>query len=108
MKDLGAVLLQKSRPEIYVSRTLTPADTGYYKIERELLSVLFGLERLHHHVFGSKIKVQTDHKPLMSKMKRSIAAAIPQLQCLLLRLAKYDVELTYFKGKDNVIVDALS
>ena len=36
-----------------------------------------------------------------------IATANPEIQHLLLRLAKYDVELTYLKSKDTVIADAL-
>ena len=40
--------------------------------------------------------------------KTSNAAASPQLESLLLRLAKYDVDLTYLKGKDIVIDDALN
>ena len=78
MKGLGAVLLQKGRPVIYMSRMLMPAETGY--IERELLSVVFRLERLHHYVFGSKVKVQTSHKPLIPVWKKSIMAASPWLQ----------------------------
>ena len=108
IKGLAAVLLQKDRPVIHVSRTFTPAETGYSNTEREPLSVAFGLERLPHYVFGSKVKVQTDYKPLIPRWKKSIAAASLQLQCLLLRLEKYNVELTYLKGKDNVMADALS
>ena len=85
-----------------------PAETGYSSIERELLSVVFCLERLNHYVFGSTIKGHTDHKSPIPIWKKSIAVANPELQCLLLRLAKYDVELTYLKGKDNVIADAFN
>ena len=102
------VLLQKDRPVIYAFITVLPAETGYSYIEREFFSVVFGLERLHHNVFENTIKVQTDHKPLMPTWKKSVAAASPQLLCLLLRLAKYDIELPYLKGKDYVIADALS
>ena len=106
MKGLGAVLLHKGRPVIHASRTLKPGETGYSNIEREHLSTAFGLGRLHHYVFGDKSKVQIDHKPLIPIWKESIAAASPQLQCLLFWLAKYDIELTYLKGKHNVIADA--
>ena len=41
MKGLGVVLLQKNRHVIYVSRTLTLAETGYSNIERGLLSIIF-------------------------------------------------------------------
>ena len=76
MKALGAVLLQKYRPDIYASNILTPAETGYSNTERELLSVVFGLKRLHHYVFCSKIKVQTHHKPLIPIWKKSITAVM--------------------------------
>lgn len=63
MKGLGAVLLQKGRPVIYASRTLTPAEERYSNIERELLGVVFAMGRLHNYVYGEPVRVQTDHKP---------------------------------------------
>ena len=51
MKGLGAVLLQEGKPVIYVSRTLTPAEERYSNIERELLRVVFAMERLHNCVW---------------------------------------------------------
>jgi len=47
-----AVLLQEGKPVIYVSRALTPAEERYSNIERELLGVVFVMERLHNYVFG--------------------------------------------------------
>ena len=38
-----------------------------------------GLEWLHHYVFGSKIKVQTDHKPIIPIWKKSMAAGSLQI-----------------------------
>ena len=52
LKGLGAVLLQEGRPVIYVSRTLTPAEEHYSNLERELLGVVFAMERLHNYVYG--------------------------------------------------------
>ena len=108
MKGLGAVLLQKGRPVSYVLRMLTPAETGHSNTKRELPSIIFGMERLHHYIFGSKAEVETDHMPLIPLWRRSIVAASPQLQWLLLWQTKYDVKLKYLKGKDNAIADAFS
>lgn len=73
MKGLGAVLLQEGKPVIYVSRTLTPAEERYSNIERELLGVVFAMERLHNYAYGEPVRVQTDHKPLETIWKKSIA-----------------------------------
>ena len=35
-------------------------NARYSHIERELLNVVFGMERLHHYIFGRKIKILTD------------------------------------------------
>ncbi|PFX14801.1 Retrovirus-related Pol polyprotein from transposon 17.6 [Stylophora pistillata] len=51
MKGLGAILLQEGKPVIYVSRTLTPAEERYSNIDRELLGVVFAMERLHSYVY---------------------------------------------------------
>ena len=65
-KGLGAVLIQDDKPVIYASRALTETEQSYSNIERELLSVIFALERFHHYVYGYTAMVQTDHKPLVS------------------------------------------
>ena len=59
----------------YTCPEQTPAEAGYSNIERELLSTVFGLDRLHHYIFGSRFEVQTDHKPLIPIWKKSIVAA---------------------------------
>ena len=107
-KGLGAVLLQNSKPVMYVSRALTETKQNYLNIERELLGVVFEMERLHHYTYGRTITLETDHEPLVSIWKKSIATTSPRLQRLLLRLAHYDVDIKYLKGKSNVIADACS
>ena len=92
---------------IYVSRTLTPAEERYSNIERELLGVVFTMERLHNYVFGEPVRVQTNHKPLEMIWKKTIATASPRLQRLRLRLARYEIQVEYICGKDNSIADAL-
>ena len=65
-KGLGAVLIQDDKPVIYASTALTEMEQSYSNIARELLSVIFALERFHHYVYGYTAMVQTDHKPLVS------------------------------------------
>ena len=107
-KGLGAVLLQESKPIMYVSRALTETEQRYSNIEIELLAIVFALERLNHYTFGRTITVQSDHQPLQSIWKKSIVSASSRLQRLLLRLAHYDINIEFLCGKENVIADALS
>ena len=55
-KMLGAVLLQESKPVMYMSTALTETEQRYSNIERELLAIVFALERLNHYTFGRTIK----------------------------------------------------
>ena len=45
MSGLGACLLQEGHLVAYASRTPTPTEINYAQIEKELLSVVFGVER---------------------------------------------------------------
>ena len=107
-QGLGAVLLQEGKPVMYISRTLTETEQRYSNIERELLAVVFALERLNHYTVGYRVKVETDHEPLTSIWKKSIASTSTRVQRLLLRLLQYDIDIHYLPGKRNIIADALS
>ena len=97
-----------TKPVMYVSRVLTETEQRYSNIERELLAIVFALERLNHYTFGRTITVQSDHQPLQSIWKKSIVSASPRQQRLLLRLAHYDINIDFLWGKENVTADALS
>ena len=107
-KGLGAVLLQESKPVMYVLRALTETEQRYSNIERELSAIVFALERLNHYMFGRTITVQSDHQSLQSIWKKSVVSASPRLQRLLLRLAHYDLNIEFLREKENVVADALS
>ncbi|PFX17897.1 Retrovirus-related Pol polyprotein from transposon 17.6 [Stylophora pistillata] len=108
LKGLGCVLIQDGKPVCYASRSLSDTEARYSNIERELLAACWSLERLSHYVFGKKVVVETDHKPLESIWKKSIPSASPCLHRLLLKMSKYNVEIKYIQGKTNVVADALS
>ena len=107
-KGLGVVFLQETKPVMYMSRASTETEQRYSNIERELLAIVFALERLNHYTFGRTITVQSDNQPLQSIWKKSIVSASPRLQRLLLRLVHYNLNIEFLRGKENVIADALS
>jgi hypothetical protein len=108
MKGLGAALIQNNKPVAFASKALTDAESRYANIERELLAVVFGCTRFHTYVYGSKFKVESDHRPLEAIQKKNLANVPPRLQRLMLRLQPYDFEITYKPGKLMVLADTLS
>ena len=52
--------------------------------------------------------MESDHKPLECIIKKSLAAAPPRLQRMLLQLQKYTFTLVYKPGKQMVLADTLS
>ena len=63
---LGFVLMQYGQPVTFASRALTPAERRYSQIEKEILAHVFGMEHNHNYVYGRKVILWTDHKPLVS------------------------------------------
>jgi transposase InsO family protein len=108
LKGLGAVLIQDGKPVRFLSKSLTKAETDYANIERELLAVLFACEKLHTYTFGRQITVHTDHKPLESIFQKPISLAPARLQRMLLRLAKYSIQVKYVGAKSVLLADTLS
>ena len=58
---VGAVLLQGGKPVEYASRALSSNERNWAQIEKELLAVVFGLERFDQYTYGKKVIVQNDH-----------------------------------------------
>ena len=105
---LGAALVQEGKPVAFASKALTPAESNYANIEREMLAVVYGLEKFHTFVFGKPLVVFSDHKPLEQIMLKPLSMTPPRLQRMLLRTQPYDVVLKYRPGKEMVYADYLS
>ena len=105
---LGAVILQDNRPVAYASKSLTQAEVNYAQIEKEMFAILFGCKRFHQYVYGHRITVETDHKPLVTIMRKPIHSAPPRLQRMLLQLSRYDLDVKHLPGKSIPLADTLS
>ena len=106
--ELGAALLQEGNPVCYTSRALTKTEQNYAQIEKELLAIVYAWERLDQNIYGRRVIVMTDHKPLESIAKKPKAQTPKRLQRMLLRLERYELEIRYQKGTTMYLADTLS
>ena len=73
-----------------------------------MLAVVFGAEKFRTYVYGRPFTIGSDHKPLESIIKKSLADTPARLQCMLLCLQGYDYILCYCPGKEMTLPDTFS
>ena len=105
---LGAAILQEGHPVEFASRALTPTEQTWSQLEKEQLAVCFALNRFHTYAYGRRVRVETDHRPLVAIKQKSLATAPKRLQRMLLQIQKYDIDLVYRRGTEVVVADTLS
>ena len=105
---LGGALFQNGKPVAFISRALSKSETMYAQIEKECLSILFGMEKFHTFVYGRRVTVENDHKPLLTIFNKALTSAPRRLQRMMLRLQNYQLDLKHRPGHEMVVPDALS
>ncbi len=105
---LGACLFQDNHPIVYTSRALTSAESNYAQIEKELLAIVFACEKFNQYIYGKVVKVESDHKPLETILRKPLSKASPRLQRMMMRLQKYQLDVIYVPGKYMYVADTLS
>jgi hypothetical protein len=93
-KAIGGVLLQKSDEGHYsivstASRVLSAAEQRYSTYERELLAIIYALDRFKIYIYG--------HKITSNHVARWI-----------LNIQEYDIEIKHIRGVQNHLADILS
>ena len=94
-RGLGAVLLQANSPVEFASKLPSETESLYFSIKREMLAVLFGLEKFHYYAYGRPVVVESDHKPLEAIFKKHLASSPPRIARMMLRIQKYDAQIKY-------------
>ncbi|GAB2270284.1 hypothetical protein Dimus_038834 [Dionaea muscipula] len=107
---VGAVLGQRVArvPHViyYASKTLSDAQLNYTTTEKELLEVVFALEKFRSYLLGSKVIIYSDHTALRYLLAKKDAK--PRLIRWVLLLQEFDIEIRDKKGADNLVADHLS
>ena len=107
---IGAVLGQRENGKpymiYYASKTLNEVQRNYTTTEKELLVVVFALDKFRAYLVGSFIMVYTDHSALKYLLTKQNAKV--RLIRWILLLQEFNPQIKDKRGVENVVVDHLS
>ncbi|CAI8595351.1 unnamed protein product [Vicia faba] len=90
----------------YTIKVLNENQVNYITTEKELLHVVFALEKFRPYLIGSKVIIYTNHAVLKYILDKS-DSKIGLLRWVLL-LHEFDLEIKDEKGVENVVADHFS
>ena len=107
---LGLVLYQliggKKHIVLFASKALNSAQRNYSATKRELLAIIFALQRCRNYLFGFKFELHTDHKALTFLFTQKHANYM--MQSWMDVLLDFTFVIVHCPGVLNVLPDTLS
>ncbi|KAH9314191.1 hypothetical protein KI387_022818, partial [Taxus chinensis] len=103
---MGAVLMQEGRPIAFLSCQFKGKNISKPTYEKEMLAILHALKQWRPYLIGRHFKVKTDHDSLKYFLEQHLSSE--EQKKWVSKMLGYDFEIIYKKGKENVVVDALS
>ncbi|CAF1240779.1 unnamed protein product [Adineta ricciae] len=113
---IGAVLMHRypdgtEKPIAHASKTLNSAERNYSQIEKEALSIVYGIKKFHQYLAAKFFELVTDHRPLLAifnPAKGISGTTANRLQRWSLALMGYNYVIKYKPTLQHGNADGLS
>jgi len=100
---IGAVLAHRTadgdeRPICFASRTLTKAEQNYSQLDKDGLSIVWGVQKMSDYIYGRRFTIITDNRPIaaiLSPDKATPPMVAARLQRWSSFLSGYDYAIEY-------------
>ena len=99
------------KPIAFASRSLSTSERNYAQLEKEALSLIFGVKKFHQYLYGRKFQLITDHKPLLAILgpKKGIPSLeAARLQRWAVLLSAHQYEIRFKSTHEHANADGLS
>ena len=103
---IGAVLKQFQHPISFYRLKLQPHEIFLSIYDKEILAIMHALAKFRQYLVGNKFVVKTDHNSLRHFLTQKDLNERKQKWVRKIQDCDFDIE--YVKGKNNIVVDALS
>jgi hypothetical protein len=90
----------------FTNKQLSERNLGKSIYKKEMLAIPHVIDMWHPYLLGKHFQIKTYHQSLKYFLEQHISS--PKQQKWVTKLFRYDYEIIYKKGKDNVVTDALS
>jgi hypothetical protein len=108
---IGSVLMQQDENGKLniistASRVLKPAEQRYTTCEKELLAIIYALQRFKIYIYGRKVILFTDNQAITFLQKCVITSN--RVARWMMEIQQFDLEIRHIKGVQNHLADVLS
>ena len=85
---IGVVLMQDNHPIAFISRSLNVQQQSLSTYEKELLAIVFAVQKWRHYLLPKKFVIRTDHRSLKYILDQRLDTAFQQKW--LVKLIEFD------------------
>ena len=110
-KAIGSVLMQQDEDGDFniistASRVLRPSEQRYTTCEKELLAIIYALQRFRVYIYGRKAILFTDNQAITFLHKCVITSN--RVARWMVEIQQFDLEIRHIKGVQNHLADVFS